>query len=297
MRRADIAVALLLPALLSVACGAGGADRIVIGAKNFTEQNILAEIVAQHIESTTGVAVVRKLNLGGTLVCHEALRAGQIDLYVEYSGTALTVILDESPFGDSAAMYERVRSAYLERFDVEWGNPLGFNNTYAIIVRAADARRLGLRSISDAVAHAPGWRSGFGYEFLDRPDGFRGLVETYGLEFGTAPKTMEPGLVYRALKEGHVDLIAGNSTDGTIEALDLVVLEDDRGYFPPYDAGAIVRRETLRRHPGLRAALAELAGTISEPTMRRMNYAVDGEGRGLAQVAAEFLQTLVSARR
>ena len=282
----------ILAAVLN-ACGPAGDSRIVIGAKNFTEQNILAELLAQQIEARLGVEVDRKLNLGGTLICHEALVAGQLDLYVEYSGTALTAILGESPEGAAtASIYERVRAAYLDRYSLVWGDPLGFNNTFAVIVRGEEARRLGLRTISDAAPHAPGWRPGFGYEFIERPDGYRGLVETYGLEFGAAPRTMELGLIYRALKAGQVDIVAGNSTDGLIAAFDLVVLEDDRRYFPPYEAGPVIRRETLNGHPGLEEALQEIAGTIPEELMRRMNYAVDGEGRDLAEVAAEFRRVL-----
>lgn len=277
-----------LSALALCGCGPARSERIIIGAKNFTEQNILAEFVAQQIEARTGVPVERKLNLGGTLICHAALRAGQIDLYIEYSGTALTAILGNEPHGDPASVYEMVRNAYAERFDLQWGDPLGFNNTFALIVRGEDARRLGLRTISDAVPHAPGWRPGFGYEFMERPDGYRGLTDAYGLTFGATPRTMELGLLYRALQEKQVDLVAGNSTDGVIETLDLAVLVDDRGYFPPYEAGWVVRRDTLRRHAGVEAALTELNGRVPESLIRRMNHAVDGLGRGLAEVAAEM---------
>ena len=278
--------------LLSVACGPGRADRIVIGAKNFTEQNILAELLAQQIESTTGLSVARKLNLGGTLICHEALRAGELDLYVEYTGTALTAILGEAPAADPDEVYDRVRTAYAERFSLVWEEPLGFNNTFAIIVRGEDARRHDLRTISDATAQTPGWRPGFGYEFAERPDGYHGLIEAYNLEFAAAPRTMELGLVFRALKDGQIDLAVGNSTDGLIAALDLAVLEDDRRYFPPYQAGAVIRRETLNRHPAVGVAVRVLAGRISEDLIRRMNYAVDGEGRDLAQVALEIRREL-----
>ncbi len=288
MSRVRCLVLVGLSALAVSACGPDRFDRIVVGAKNFTEQNILAEFVAQQIEARTGVPVERKLNLAGTLICHEALRTGQIDLYVEYSGTALTAILGLEPQSDPATVYALVRDAYADRFDLQWGDPLGFNNTFAIIVRGEDARRLGLRTISDTASHAPGWRPGFGYEFMERPDGYRGLIEAYGLTFGEAPRTMELGLIYRALKENQVDVVAGNSTDGVIEALDLAVLVDDRGYFPPYEAGWVVRRDSLRRHAGLDAALREMNGRIPEALIRRMNYAVDGQGRGLSEVAGEM---------
>lgn len=272
------------------ACGPGADKRIVVGSKNFTEQVILAELLAQHIESRTELVVDRRVNLGGTLICHQAVRAGEIDLYVEYTGTALTVILGQKPSGNSAEIYGRVRDDYARRFGLVWTEPLGFNNTFALVVRGEDARRLDLESISDIAPYSSEWRAGFGYEFMERPDGFRGLAETYGLHFGRPPRTMELGLLYRALQEGQVDIVAGNSTDGVIAVLDLVVLEDDRHYFPPYDAAPVIRQATLERHPRLRQVLAELAGRISEEEMRRLNSAVDGEHRDVKEVVREFLR-------
>jgi len=282
------ALLLLAIALVFVGCGKRRDARIVVGAKNFTEQAILAELFAQHIESRLSIDVERRFHLGGTLIAHQALSAGQIDLYPEYTGTALTVILNESPSHDARDVHRRVRAAYAERFGLEVGEPLGFDNTFAIVVRGEDARRLGLRNVSDLTRHAPGWRAGFGYEFMERPDGFRGWTDTYALKFGAPPRTMELGLLYLALKEKQVDVVAGNSTDGLIDALDLAVLDDDRHYFPPYEAVPIVRRQTLERHAGLRAALAELAGKISEQEMRRLNYAADGEGGDIAELVREF---------
>ena len=262
----------------------------MIGSKNFTEQIVLAELLAQVIAAHTGLHVERRLNLGGTLICQQALRAGEIDLYVEYTGTALTAVLGESPSSDRAAVYDRVRKAYRERFGFEVTEPLGFNNTFAMVVRGDDARHLKLRTISDIAPYAPRWRAGFGYEFMERPDGFRGLVQTYQLRFAEKPRIMDLGLIYRALKEKQVDIVAGNSTDGVIAALDLVVLEDDRHYFPPYEAVPVVRRQSLERHPEMRDALHTLAGQISEEEMRRLNYAVDGERRDVPQVVREFLR-------
>jgi len=283
-------VASLLLLLLGLAACSRG-DRIVIGSKNFTEQVILGELVAQFLEAETGLDVDRRLNLGGTFICHQGLISGQLDMYVEYTGTAHTAILGEPGSSDAGAVLERVRAAYAARFDVDWLDPLGFNNTFAMIVRGSDARRLGLRTISDAGPHAPEWRVGFGYEFAEREDGFRGLVSTYGLEFAGIPREMDLGLVYQALADGEVDLIAGNSTDGLIEALDLRILEDDRAYFPPYEAVPIVRREVLDRYPQIGDALARLAGTISEEEMRLMNYRVDGERQDVKVVVAEFLES------
>ncbi len=278
-------VSLLLPG-----CRAGRERRIVIGSKNFTEQIVLAELLAQVIEARTGLQVERRLNLGGTLICQQALRAGEIDLYVEYTGTALTAVLGQVPSSDRAAVYERVKKAYRERFGFEVTEPLGFNNTFAMVIRGEDARQLKLRAISDIAPYAPRWRAGFGYEFMERPDGFRGLVQTYQLRFAETPRVMDLGLIYRALKEKQVDIVAGNSTDGVIAALDLAVLEDDRHYFPPYEAVPVVRRQSLERHPEMRSALHALAGQISEAEMRRLNYAVDGERRDVPQVVREFLR-------
>ena len=287
MRRPVVLLFACLLAVLS-GCRSGRENRIVIASKNFTEQIILAELLAQHIQARTGLAVEQRVNLGGTLICHQALLAGAVDLYVEYTGTALTVILDEETIGDPAAVYQQVKAEYIQRFDVEWMEPLGFENTFAIVVRGEDARRLKLKTISDVARYAPEWRAGFGYEFMARPDGFAGLAAIYGLGFSRSPRTMELGLLYRALKEKQVDLVAGNSTDGVIAALDLVVLEDDRHYFPPYQAAAVVRRAALDRHPGLRGALNELAGLFSEEEMRRLNYAVDGQHRDVKDVVRDF---------
>lgn len=274
--------------LLLNGCRAGHQRRIIVGSKNFTEQIVLAELLAQEMESRSGLPVERRVNLGGTLICQQALRAGQIDLYVEYTGTALTVVLGEQPFSNPGEVYQRVKADYAQRFGLEVTEPLGFNNTFAIVVRGQDARGWQLRTISDLAPHAPRMRAGFGYEFMERPDGFRGWSETYHLKFAEPPRIMDLGLIYRALKEKQVDVVAGNSTDGVIAALDLAVLEDDRHYFPPYEAVPIVRRETLERHPELRTVLGTLGGRISEADMRRMNYAVDGEHRDVAVVVREF---------
>jgi glycine betaine/choline ABC-type transport system substrate-binding protein len=280
--------------------GAAGCGRapatIVVGSKNFTEQIVLAELVAQQVEERAGLKVERRVNLGGTLLCHQGLVSGELDVYVEYTGTALTAILGEPPRRDPRAVYGRVRDLYRERFDLEWTEPLGFDNTFAMAIRGADARRLGLTTLSEAVPHAARWRAGVGYEFMERADGWAGLVETYGLVFARPPMTMELGLIYRALKEGEVDIIAANATDGVIEALDLAILRDDRGYFPPYEAAPVVRGAALRQHPALRRALAELGGILDEARMRRLNHAVDGDKRAVREVVKEFLGE-VGARR
>jgi osmoprotectant transport system substrate-binding protein len=272
-------------------CGHGGPAKIVVGSKFFTEQIILAELLAQHIEARTGIGVERKENLGGTLLVHKAMLAGELDLYVEYTGTALAAVLNEAPTGDSKLSYERVKKQYAERFGLEVAEPLGFENTFAMVIRGEDARKLNLRRISDLPAVAPKWRAGVGYEFLERADGFTGLCERYNLKFGSQPAVMDLGLIYRSLVDHQVDVVAGNSTDGLIDALGLVAMEDDRHYFPPYDAVPIVRQATLAQFPQLRAALSELAGKISAADIRRMNYAVDGLHHEPAAVVREFRQS------
>jgi osmoprotectant transport system substrate-binding protein len=283
-----IATPLLLLSLL--ACGPRH-NRIVVGSKNFTEQLILGEILAQHIESKTHLPVERRFYLAGTFICQQALLAGRIDIYPEYTGTALTAILKQQPGGDRRQVYDRVKSEYANRFQLEVTPPLGFDDTFAIEIRGEDARRLRLKNISQAAAYTPRWRAGFGYEFMERPDGYKGLVNTYNLRFAENPRIMDLGLLTRALKDKQLDLIAGNTTDGLIPAFDLVVLDDDRHYFPPYEAVPIVREETLRMQPGLRGALDDLAGKISDDEMRQLNYAVDGQHRDAKEVVANFLRS------
>jgi osmoprotectant transport system substrate-binding protein len=276
--------------VLLTGCGARRVDTIVIGSKNFPEQALLGEILAQHLEARTHLRVERRFDLAGSYICQQALLAGRIDAYVEYTGTALTAILDDPIASDPGAVFSRVQAEYQQRFHFDVMPSLGFNNTFAIVIRGEDARKLHISKLSEAAPYARNWRAGFGYEFMERPDGFPGLARVYGLQFAAPPRILDLGLLYRALLDKQVDLVAGNSTDGLIAARDLVILADDRHYFPPYEAVPIVREDTLARHPEVRAAVAELAGKISDAEMRRMNYAVAGEGRDTAQVARDFLQ-------
>ncbi len=271
---------------------ASSKSTIVVGGKNFTEQLILGEILAQQIETRTALPVERRLNLAGSLIAHQALLAGDIDLYVEYVGTALQGVLKLPLISDPAAAAARVRSEYAARWGIEAGPSLGFENTFAILVRGEDARRLHLRTISGAAPYTPRWSAGFGYEFMERDDGYPGLSRTYGLRFAAPPKVLDLTLTYRALAGKQVDLIAGNSTDGLIPALDLVQLEDDRHYFPPYQAVALVRGAVLAAHPEVRAALDALAGSITAEDMRKMNAAVDLDHRDPKEVAAQFVRGL-----
>jgi osmoprotectant transport system substrate-binding protein len=287
-RRSSAFVCLIV---LLVSCGGERRDTIVIGSKNFSEQALLAEIVAQRLEARLHRPVDRRFYLAGSYICQQALLSGRIDAYVEYTGTALTAILHDPIQSDPSTVFERVRSEYQQRFGIEVMPSLGFNNTFAIVVRGEDARRLNLKTIDDAARYAPQWRAGFGYEFMERPDGYEGLAKVYGLRFSASPRILDLGLLYRALLDKQVDLVAGNSTDGLLAARDLVILEDDKHYFPPYEAVPIVRQDSLVRFPGMRAAIEELGGKISDAEMRKMNYAVDGERRDVTDVAREFLRS------
>jgi osmoprotectant transport system substrate-binding protein len=265
--------------------------RIVIGSKNFTEQVILGELLAQHIEAKTDIKVERRLNLGGTFVCHQGMIAGEIDIYPEYTGTAFTAILKNPPISDRKSVYTKVKQAYAQQFNLELTEPLGFNNTFAITIRGQDARQFKINTISEVAQYTPKWRAGFGYEFTERADGFPGLAKTYNLKFAEPPQSMDLGLTYRALASKQVDLIAGDSTNGLISNLDLVVLKDDKNYFPPYEAAPVVRSETLAKYPELRRSLQELDGKISEQDMQRLNYLVDAEKKDVKQVVQEFRQS------
>jgi osmoprotectant transport system substrate-binding protein len=268
----------------------GGGD-IVVASKDFTEQDILGELLAQQIESSTNLKVDRRLHLGGTFVCHQALTAGQIDAYIEYTGTAFTTVLKQQPISDPNVVYQQVKTSYAKQFGLEVTPPLGFENTFAMIIRGEDARALNLQTMSQAAQHTPQWQAGFGYEFLNREDGFPGLAKTYKLQFTKPPKVMDLGLIYRALVDRQVDLVAGNSTDAQIARLDLAILQDDKRYFPPYEAAPIVRQATLKKHPELQIAIASLSGLINEAEMRRLNYLVEGELRDIKAVVREFLQS------
>ncbi len=269
---------------------ASGVPRIVVGSKNFTEQIVLSEVVAQQLERA-GVPVDRRFNLGGTTIAHEALVGGDIDVYVEYSGTALTAIFNEPPSSDSDAVLERLRTRYAP-LGISLLPRLGFNNTFAILTRADLAREQGLGRVSDLGRLAPTLTAGFGYEFLERPDGFPGLAAAYGLRFKGAPRVMDLNLIYRAVAAGEIDVTAGDATSGLIDALHLAVLEDDRHYFPVYDAVPVARAAALRAAPAMAEALRGLEGRLTADRMRLMNAAVDRDRQAPADVARAFLQTL-----
>lgn len=289
MKRILTALCVCIMALV-VSCGPPHPNHPVIGAKNFTEQVVLGELLAQQIEEKTGMKVERRFYLAGSYICNQALISGRIDAYVEYTGTALTAILKQPVDRDPEAVLNTVRNLYQQRHHIEVMEPLGFENTFAMIVRGNDAARFHLNTLSEAGQYTPQWVLGVGYEFEQRPDGLPGLSKAYGLHFKEAPVTMDLGLLYRAIDSHQVDMIAGNSTDGPIAALGLKVLADDKHYFPPYQAVPLVRDAALKRWPAMRVAIDALQGKVSADDMRAMNEAVDGEHRDPAVVVREFRQ-------
>ena len=270
--------------------GCSRARLITVGSKNFTEQVILGEIVAQHVSLRLSERVDRKLNLGGTLLAHQALVKGDLDLYPEYTGTALTAVLKRRLSSDPAAVLAKVKAEYLSRFKIHWLDPLGFNNTFAMVIRGEDARKYQIETLSDAATHANGWTLGVGYEFQQRPDGLAGLLRTYKLPLKRSPRTMDLGLLYRALEQKQVDMVAASATDGLLSVLDVKVLKDDKRYFPPYQASLAVRADALAKHPPLKRALEQLSGLFSNEIMRTLNYQVDGKHRPVSEVAMTFLR-------
>ena len=274
--------------LAVVLLGCDSEHTVVIGSKNFTEQIILSELLAQQIEARTDLKVKRQFNLGGTFVAHQALISGNIDAYVEYTGTALTAILRGPPSIDRDTVYRTVGEAYRQRYNVEWLPPLGFTNTFAIMIRSDDATRLGIHTLSQLAKQAPQWHAAFGYEFLERSDGFPGLAQAYGLRFAERPRVMDLALTYQALADRKVDVIAGDSTNGLVTVLRLTVLEDDKQYFPAYQAAPVVSDKALTKFPQLRGALSALGGMITDEDMRRLNHEVDEKRRDVSAVVKEF---------
>ncbi len=274
--------------LALTSCSPPRPDHPVIGAKNFTEQVVLGELISQEIEARSSLKVERRFYLAGSYICQQALVAGRIDAYVEYTGTALTAILKQPVDRNPQSVLGTVRRLYASRYNITVGAPLGFENTFAMVIRGDDAQRLHLTTLSQAAAHTRQWRLGVGYEFEQRPDGLPGLSSVYGFQFPEPPRTMDLGLLYRALNAHQVDIIAANSTDGPIQEFGLKVLDDDRHYFPPYQAVPLVRDEALERWPQIHTALNALAGRVTADDMRAMNEAVDIRHRDPADVVREF---------
>ncbi|HEX5889573.1 MAG TPA: ABC transporter permease/substrate-binding protein [Pyrinomonadaceae bacterium] len=280
------AVFILVIGVLTWRGGTTNTDQIRIGSKDFTESVLLAEIVAQMLEAR-GVSVERRFELGGNLP-HDALVSGTLDLYPEYTGTSYTAILRHPPISDPRAVYDQTKQEYAAKFNVEVSAPIGFENTFAILIRGAVARQFNLKTISDAAPHTPKWRAGFGQDFMSRDDGYPGFSKKYGLKFAEV-REMDLSLTYIALSSNQVDLIAANSTEGRIATLDLFQLADDRRYFPPYEAVYLVRQDTLQRVPALQEVLAKLANAISTEEMRRLNYEIDGNRRDPKEVVRQWI--------
>ena len=277
--------------LFLVLAGCSHKKRVRVGSKNFTEQVILGEIIAQWIERGPHLEVERRLNLSGTLLAQQALLSKEIDLYPEYTGTAFTNVLKHSPISDPGVVFERVRAEYASEMHLEWLDPLGFNNSFAMAVRGADARKRHLETLTDAANDPAGFILGAGYEFMQRQDGFGTLNSSYPIHWIGTAKIMDLGLLYTALKQGQVSMAAGNTSDGVLMVLDVKVLKDDKRAFPPYQACVVARSDTLSAFPGLKAALSQLSGKIPDETMRKLNYEVDGKHRQVAAVASEFLDS------
>lgn len=295
----SVVITLLALTVIVAGCGNDGTETdtdaaspgaITIGSKNFTEQLIVAELMSQMLESRTELNVQRRMNLGGTMICHGALVNGNIDMYAEYTGTALTAILQLDVISDPEQAYKEVKAAYDVEYQAEWLEPFGFNNTYAITARKADSESNNWNTISDLAEDASELKAGFTAEFFERSDGYLGLKEAYGFEFGST-HDMEPGLMYKAIEGGKVDIICAFATDGRIPAYGLQPLEDDKNFFPPYYAAPVVRNETLAKYPEIRDALAPLAGVLDDVTMQQLNYLVDEEKQDPTDVARDFLMT------
>jgi osmoprotectant transport system substrate-binding protein len=288
MRRALAILAAAIICILFSGCEPPRANHPVIGAKNFTEQVVLGELLAQEIEAKSNLKVERRFYLAGSYICHQALVSGRIDAYAEYTGTALTAILKQPVDRNPQSVLNTVRRLYASRYNIAAAAPLGFENTFAMVIRGEDARQLHLNTLSQSAQYTPKWQLGVGYEFQQRPDGLPGLSQAYGLKFAAPPRTMDLGLLYRALNAHQMDMIAGNSTDGPIQAFGLTALQDDRHYFPPYQAVPLVRQDALQRWPQIQNALDALAGKITAEDMRAMNEAIDGEHRDPGDVVREF---------
>jgi osmoprotectant transport system substrate-binding protein len=281
----------LVGAIASCSPSPSQAGDIIIASKDFTEQDILGQLLAQVIEAKTKLKVDLRPRLGGSFICHQAITNGKIDAYIEYTGTAYTGILKQAAIADPEQLYLRLRQDYAQKFDLAVLPSLGFENTFAMIIRGEAAQQYQIKTLSEATQYTPQWRGGFGYEFMERADGYPGLAKAYGLKFSKPPEIMDLGLIYRAILQKQVDLVAGNSTDGQIARLGLVILKDDKQYFPAYQAVPIVRAATLQKYPQLQGAIEQLAGKISAPEMQRMNYLVEGELADPKLVAQEFLRS------
>ncbi|NLV87081.1 MAG: glycine/betaine ABC transporter substrate-binding protein [Clostridiales bacterium] len=285
-----IGLGLSIVLLLAIALtGCAGSDKIVIGSKDFSENILLGEIFGQLVEAKTDIKVDRKLNLGGTFVCFEAIKKGDIDIYPDYTGTGLTAQLKMDVISDPDEAYRVVAEEFDKQFGIKWLEPFGFNNTYTLAVTQEVYKQYGMETFSDLAEISENLVFGAEHEFFDRQDGYDGLVETYSMTFKGEPKKMNVSLKYQAIGNGDMDVTDAFSTDGAIMQYDLVVLEDDLGFFPPYYAAPIIRNDTLEKHPELEDVLNVLADAIDDAAMTELNYKVDVEGQDVANVAKDFL--------
>jgi osmoprotectant transport system substrate-binding protein len=280
--------ALLVMTLALSGCG-GEKKSVVIGSKDFTESIILGEMFAQLIEGNTDIDVTRKLNMGGTFVCFEAVKNGDIDLYPEYTGTGLTAQLKMDVITDADEAYQVVAEEFDKQFNIKWLSPLGLNNTYTLAVTQEVAEEYGVETFSDLAGVSENLIFGAEHEFFNRQDGFEGLVEAYDMKFAGEPKKMQVALKYQAIGNGDMDVTDAFATDGQIIQYNLKILEDDKGFFPPYYVAPIVKNETLEQFPELEEVLNMLAGLVDVATMTELNYRVDVEGESVEAVAADFL--------
>ena len=288
MLKQKLTIFILIALLGITACG-GGEKKVVIGSKEFTESVILREMMAALIEALSSIKAEEKF-LGGTLICFNSLKSGDIDLYAEYTGTALTAIMKQEPMTDPQEVFDTVKANFKDQYQLQWLQPFGFNNTYVLTMRKDHAQALGVQKISDLEAHKDALKAGCTHEFLERPDGYPGLTKHYGFELTQKPKGMDPGLMYKAIAEKKIDLTSGFATDGRIPAFNLVMLSDDKQFFPPYYAAPVIRSDTLGKYPELKGILNKLAGKIDDATMAQLNSEVDEKGRAAAEVGKEFLR-------
>jgi osmoprotectant transport system substrate-binding protein len=291
-KRKIVALALTLAAAMALTAALGGCsgkDSVTIGSKDFGENIVLGEMFAQLIEKHSDLSVDRKLNMGGTFICFEAIQKGDIDIYPEYTGTALTAQLKLDVISDPDEAYRVVAEEFDRQFGVKWLDPFGFNNTYTLAVTDAVYQQYGIETYSDLAEISEGLVFGAEHEFFDRQDGFDGLVEVYNMTFKGEPKKMNVSLKYQAIGNGDMDVTDAFATDGPIKQYNLKVLEDDKGFFPPYYAAPIVRKETLDKHPELEGILNMLAGRIDDEAMTELNYRIDVESHDIEVVAKDFL--------
>lgn len=278
--------------LVNITCTKKEKSKIVIGSKNFTEQVILGEMMSVLLEAKTDLQVEHKFNLGGTFICHNALKRGDIDIYAEYTGTALTAILKMEVIAEPEKAYKTIKEMYLEQFNLVWLKPLGFNNTYTLTMRSEQAKKNGIKNITDLKKWKDKFVAGFTSEFMERPDGYPALIKHYDFEFKNKVREMDPGLMYIAMQEKEVDIICGFATDGRIPAFNLVMLEDDKSFFPSYYAAPVVRKETLDKYPEIAGILNQLSGKIDNVAMAELNYKVDEKGEKPREVAKQFLKKI-----